>query len=52
MCFNFLKVKFKILCPICYEMGNMALKCGHIFCDKCLASITNCLLCRMIIKEK
>ena len=52
MCFNFLKVKFKILCPICYEMGNMALKCGHIFCDKCLASITNCPLCRMIIKEK
>ena len=33
-------------------MGNIALKCGHIFCDKCLASITNCPLCRMIIKEK
>ena len=51
-CFNCFQSKIKILCPICYEIGNMALKCGHIFCDKCLAAITNCPLCRMIIKDK
>ena len=29
-CFNCFQSKIKILCPICYEIGNMALKCGHI----------------------
>jgi hypothetical protein len=51
-CFNCFQIKIKILCPICYEIGNVSLICGHIFCDKCLASITNCPLCRMIIKDK
>ena len=54
-CLNFFhcfKPKIKVLCPICYEKGNVSLKCGHIFCNKCLADITNCPLCRMIIKEK
>lgn len=41
------------ICPICFERPrNMAFTCGHLCCEPCSKSLSECHMCRKSISKK